>query len=212
MSFIKNAKSTANLARATAAAGMENEMYGGRQLEGPSFDDSATRVRSYPEDTGYTGDYSDPDEIFEDITADIGASPYDVTTGYNRDPIYDFERQRQKALFKDAPQNRMKRSGRMFDQMSYPFSEENMAGDYTAGYPGMDVMDQMTPEESIYHRDRNVGSRGAAGSFDELYMNRIGDVINRGPRHIVPNISVEFGEQEEETPFGKYNPRQPNWQ
>tara|TARA_Y100000310_G_scaffold196994_1_gene197083 strand:- start:891 stop:2204 length:1314 start_codon:yes stop_codon:yes gene_type:complete len=208
MSFIKNAKATANLARSTAAAGMENEMYGGRTLGGPSFDDAATRVRSYPEDAGgYTGEYSDPDEIFEDITADIAPSLYDVTTGYDRDKIYDFERQRPKTTFRNRFTGRRHDPYDLVGTPTFPFSEENMAGDYTAGYPGMDVMNQITPEESIYHRDRNVGTRGAAGSFDELYMNRIGDVINRGPRHIVPNISVEFGEQEEETPFGKYNPR-----
>ena len=212
MSFIKNAKATANLARSTAAAGMENEMYGGRPLEGPSFDDAATRVRSYPEDT--FGDFrsgieqeggpprSYPPDVMEDITADIAPSPYDVTTGYDRDKIYDFERQRPKTTFRNRFTGQKHDPYDLVGTPTFPFSEENMAGDYTAGYPGMEVMNTMSPGETSMWR----GPGGGAADMDRLYMNRIGDVMNQGRYSAVPNISVSFGD-EEETPFERYNPR-----
>ena len=224
MSFIKNAKASANLRRSTEAA--RNQLADESLPYRSGIEQEGGPPRSYPVDTETVfGDFSSGieqeggapysyDVTEEDITADIGGSPYNVTTGYDRDKIYDFEKQRPKTTFRNRFTGRKHDPYDLVGTPTFPFSDENMAGDYTAGYPGMDVMNQMTPGdmtgETLQYRDRNVGTRGAAGSFDELYMNRIGDVINRGPRHIVPNISVEFGEQEEETPYGKFNPRSIN--
>tara|TARA_R100000093_G_scaffold19589_1_gene11271 strand:+ start:1355 stop:2635 length:1281 start_codon:yes stop_codon:yes gene_type:complete len=214
MSFIKNAKATANLARATEAA--RNQLAeeglpfrsGIEQEGGPS--------RSYPVDDVTDVDLTeswtrhDPgaDDVFtEDITADIGGSPYNVTTGYDRDKIYDFERQRPKTTFRNRFTGQKHDPYDLVGTPTFPFSEENMAGDYTAGYPGMEVMNELAPYEDAMWR----GPGGGAADMDRLYMNRIGDVINQGRYSAAPNISVSF--DEEETPFERYNPRaiNPSW-
>jgi hypothetical protein len=217
MSFIKNAKATANLARATEAA--RNQL----AEEGLPFrsgiEQEGGPPRSYPVDDVTDVDLTeswtrhDPgaDEVFtEDITADVGGSPYNVTTGYDRDKIYDFERQRPKTTFRNRFTGQKHDPYDLVGTPTFPFSEENMAGDYTTGYPGMEVMNRMSPlpeENTLMWR----GPGGGAADMDRLYMNRIGDVINQGKYSAAPNIGISF--DEEETPFERYNPRaiNPSW-
>jgi len=217
MTYIKNAEATANLARATEAA--RNQL----AEEGLPFrsgiEQEGGPPRSYPVDDVTDVDLTeswtrhDPgaDDVFtEDITADIGGSPYNVTTGYDRDKIYDFERQRPKTTFRNRFTGQKHDPYDLVGTPTFPFSEENMAGDYTAGYPGMEVMNRMSPlpeENTLMWR----GPGGGAADMDRLYMNRIGDVINQGKYSAAPNIGISF--DEEETPFERYNPRaiNPSW-
>ena len=215
LSFIKNAKATANLARATQAAQMENQMYGGRDLGGPSFDDSATRVRSYPEDiyadfrSGIEQEGGAPrsypiDEVTEDITADV-AGPYTLDA-LDLMPS-DLDEQRQKTIFQNRFTGQKHDPYRKEALTTYPHDISSY--DITGGYPGMEVMNTMSPGETSMWRD--APGRGAA-NMDRLYMNRIGDVINQGRYSAAPNISVSFDEEEELTPAERYNPKiNPSW-
>ena len=214
MTYIKNAKATSALRRATENA--RNQL----AEEGLPFrsgiEQEGGPPRSYPVDDVTDVDLTeswtrhDPgaDDVFtEDITADIGGSPYNVTTGYDRDKIYDFERQRPKTTFRNRFTGQKHDPYDLVGTPTFPFSEENMAGDYTAGYPGMEVMNELAPYEDAMWR----GPGGGAADMDRLYMNRIGDVINQGKYSAAPNIGISF--DEEETPFERYNPRaiNPSW-
>jgi len=216
MSFIKNAKATANLARSTAAAGMENEMYGGRPLGGPSFDDSATRVRSYPEDT--FGDFRSgieqeggsppyPPSVTEDITADIGASPYTLDA-YDLMPSEMTQPQRggsfsDFATGKGQPQITTRRTGprgmgRYETDITRAYPGDPASLDFTENFPTgyEENFGGMLPGDTRNIRSRNIGTKAGPGSIDEFYMNERGDVINRGSPIWSPNIGIEFGPYE----------------
>lgn len=217
MSFIKNAKASANLRRATEAA--RNQLADESLPYRSGIEQEGGPSRSYPVDTGtvfedfrsgieqeggapYSYDVSD---VTEDITADVGGSPYTLNA-LDLMPS-DLDEQRQKTIFRNMFTG--KRGKDMYEKMpitTYPHDISSY--DMTANYPGMNVMDRMSPGEDLMWRA--PGSSGA--DMDRLYMNRIGDVINQGRYSAAPNISVSFGEDEELTPAEKYNPKiNPAW-
>lgn len=234
MSFIKNAKATANLARTTEAArnqlAEEGLPYrsGIEQEGGPS--------RSYPVDTGTVfedfrsgieqegGAPYSYDVTEEDITADIGGSPYtldalnlmpsEMTQPQRGGSFSDF------ATGKGQPQITRRRvgprgMGQYETDIMRTYPGDPAALDFTDNFPtGYDkFFGGMQEGDNRNIQSRNLGTRAGPGSFDNFYMNEKGDVINRGSAVWAPDISVEFGDEEEEL-FGpgSSNPRRPRWQ
>jgi hypothetical protein len=228
MSFIKNAKATANLARATEAA--RNQLAeeglpfrsGIEQEGGPS--------RSYPVDDVTDVDLTeswtrhDPgaDDVFtEDITADIGGSPYGLDA-LNLMPSYtpslggsfsDF------ATGKGQPQITRRKTGKgrwggpgqYTSDIMRTYPGDPNAGEFTDNFPtGYEkYFGGMEPRDTRNIQTSQTGTRAGPGSFDNFYMNTIGDIVNRGSNlNPLPDISVEFGEWEEDE---NLNPRLPAW-
>ncbi len=218
MTYIKNAEATANLARATEAA--RNQLAeeglpfrsGIEQEGGPS--------RSYPVDTGTAfedfrsgieqegGSPYSYDMTEEDITADIGGSPYGLDA-LDLMPS-DLDEQRQKTIFRNMFTG--KRGPNMYEKMpitTYP--HDISASDYTDNFPtGYEkYFGGMEPRDTRNIQTSQTGTRAGPGSFDNFYMNTIGDIVNRGSNiNPLPKIGIEFGEWEEDE---NLNPRLPAW-
>ena len=225
MSFIKNAKATANLRRNLEAerdlAATEGGPFAsGIEQEGggpPSYDvDPVISAIDYDE-MGLGADpendilYGEPDGVLEAADSPLGDYGSYLDAGdlmpTDRDHL------RRSALFVDAPQSPLgiNKPKTRFAGFNYPY---DYTTDYTFGDAGMDDFAGMTgpyttdegdyiPGDTRYAVNRNKGTRSGLlpGARDEFYMNRIGDVINQGPMTSsgyipVPNIDPIFEEEE----------------
>ena len=231
MTYIKNAKATSALRRATENA--RNQLAeeglpfrsGIEQEGGPS--------RSYPVDTGTAfedfrsgieqegGSPYSYDMTEEDITADIGGSPYGLDA-LNLMPSYtpslggsfsDF------ATGKGQPQITRRKTGKgrwggpgqYTSDIMRTYPGDPNAGEFTDNFPtGYEkYFGGMEPRDTRNIQTSQTGTRAGPGSFDNFYMNTIGDIVNRGSNlNPLPDISVEFGEWEEDE---NLNPRLPAW-
>ena len=157
MTFIKNARDTANLARDMAS--QEQSQLNQGSSEGDAI---ASQMNVAPGDiVGGGFDYSDPDEEFEDITEDITADVAGSVGGFGNQEmmemannpwygIYPFEKQRQQATFRDAIQRRgdQRDAPRISDpgMVDYPFGEN--------------IMDTYRPPEPKAYEGSTLGSLG----------------------------------------------------
>ena len=159
---------------------------------------------------------SDPDEVFEDPFAPVG-SYLDAGDLMPGSPV-DTENLKRRAVFGNrktgvrgmGPEEKFVRG----------FEYGDVFDDYDFGQAGMNDFAGMTGPYTTDEGDyipgdtRNVINRGTGrvtpGRFDQFYMNRIGDIINRGPitsSGFIPNISVEFEDEDELLGPGSTNPR-----
>tara|TARA_R110002020_G_scaffold11870_3_gene44151 strand:- start:134 stop:1357 length:1224 start_codon:yes stop_codon:yes gene_type:complete len=209
MSFIKNAKATANLRR-----NLEAERDLATDFSDPDeiFADPVISAIDYDE-MGLAPDpendilYGEPDGVLEDVDSPLGdiGSYLDAGNLMPGSPV-DTENLKRRAVFGTrktgvrgmGPEEKFVRGFEYGDEFGYP--------DF--GQAGMDDFAGMAPGDT-----RNVMNRAGRvtpGKFDQFYMNRQGDIINQGPitsSGFIPNISVEFGGDEEEIvggPGGRY--------
>ena len=136
----------------------------GRDLGGPSFDDSATRVRSYPEyfrsgiaqEGGATSSYPVFDDITDDIDFRSGIGQEGGYTEISRPPggYLDFrDTLPQEPSFWEAPFEHIPFYSSPFD---FNFSPEG----WDQGYPGQDLEFLLDPEE--YYEDlRDNNNKGS---------------------------------------------------
>ena len=207
MSFIKNAKATANLRRNLEAerdlAATEGGPFAsGIEQEGggpPSYDvDPVISAIDYDE-MGLGADpendilYGEPDGVLEAADSPLGdyGSYLDAGNLMPGSPV-DTENLKRRAVFGNrktgvrgmGPEEKFVRGfeyGDVFDD--YDFGQAGM--DDFAGMTGPYTTDEgdYIPGDTRYAVNRNKGTRAGLlpGARDEFYMNRIGDVINQGP-------------------------------
>ena len=217
MSFIKNAKATANLRR-----NLEAQRDLATDFSDPDeiFADPVISAIDYDE-MGLGADpendilYGEPDGVLEAADSPLGdyGSYLDAYSPPGRLIPTDRDHLRRSALFVDAPQSPLgiNKPKTRFAGFNYPY---DYTTDYTFGDAGMDDFAGMTgpyttdegdyiPGDTRYAVNRNKGTRAGLlpGARDEFYMNRIGDVINQGPMTSsgyipVPNIDPIFEEEE----------------
>ena len=212
MSFIKNAKATANLRR-----NLEAQRDLATDFSDPDeiFADPVISAIDYDE-MGLGADpendilYGEPDGVLEAADSPLGdyGSYLDAGNLMPGSPV-DTENLKRRAVFGNrktgvrgmGPEEKFVRG----------FEYGDVFDDYDFGQAGMNDFAGMTGPYTTDEGDyipgdtRNVINRGTGrvtpGRFDQFYMNRIGDIINRGPMTssgFIPNISVEFGDDEEE--------------